>query len=125
MFRRSAAAATLLIALATHALAGGHAVIRVVEMPKALAAGRPLALAFTVHDALGAPIDRLRPVVVAECGKARFRVGARPAGTSGTYTAALRFPRAGAWKLTVDSGYCGNTHVMHGIQVAAAPVAAR
>lgn len=119
MIRRFLFSAALAVAFVAPAVAGGHATIRVSDLPKVLIARQPVAVEFTIHDAVGTPISKLHPVLIAERGKERMRITARPTGRAGRYAAPVAFPSGGAWTLTVDSGYCGNTHVMRDVQVAA------
>lgn len=102
------------------ALAGGQATIRVAELPKSFVAGQTVNVAFTVHDAVGSPLGKLHPRVIATLGKRRVEVPAMAVKQEGGYQAAVKFPAAGAWTLTVDSQYCGNTNVIHGVEVLAA-----
>lgn len=101
------------------AFAGGHATIAVSELPKRMEAGRAVAVDFTIHDAAGQPMSRLQPTLVATLGRTRLEVPAAPGRRPGSYQAELRFPRSGAWTLTVDSHFCGNTHVMRNVAVLA------
>jgi hypothetical protein len=110
------------VALVVSSLAqgGGHATIRVSRLPETLVAGRPTWVHFTVHDALGKPINKLRPVLIAVKGDQRVSLQAKPVKQEGGYQARLSFPSAGEWTLTVDSKYCHNTAVLRDIQVLAA-----
>lgn len=119
---RKILALALLATLATSALAqaGGQATIKVAEMPKHFVAGQTVLVNFTVHDAVGSPMSKLQPTVIATLGKRRVEIPATAVKQEGGYQAAVRFPSAGAWTLTVDSKYCGNTNVMRGVQVLAA-----
>lgn len=110
---------TTLVASAL-AQAGGRATIQVGELPRSLVAGQTVSVSFTIHDAAGSPINKLKPTVIATLGKRQIVVPAVAVKQEGGYQAAVRFPSAGEWTLTVDSKYCGNTNVMHGVQVLAA-----
>jgi uncharacterized protein (DUF58 family) len=101
------------------AIAGGHATIKVSALPK-LVAGKSTTVTFTIHDAVGNPLEELKPVVVAQRGKEKLEFRARPVKTAGGYAADLVLPAGSNWTLTVDSGYCGNTNVMRNVSVLAA-----
>ncbi len=113
-------AAAGLVLGAPLALAGGHATIKVSALPPKLVAGKSTTVTFTVHDAVGQPLDDLKPMLVATRGKERVQVRAHAVKQAGGYAANLVLPAGGDWTLTVDSGYCGNTHVMKNINVLAA-----
>jgi hypothetical protein len=121
MIRKTLALALLAtLAGSALALAGGQATIKVVDMPKSFVAGETVTVSFTVHDAVGKPLSRLEPTLVAQLGRRRIEVPAVPVKMEGGYQAAVKLPSAGEWTLTVDSKYCGNTNVMRGVQVLAA-----
>lgn len=121
MKRQILALALAVTLVPAFALAGGHATIRVAEMPKRMIAGQVVVVDFTIHDAVGNPISTLRPTLIATQGRRRVEVAAAAAPKKeGAYQAAVRFPASGEWTLTVDSKYCGNTNVMRGVQVLAA-----
>jgi len=101
-------------------MAGGHANIKVADLPKSIVAGQPVAVTFTVHDPAGRPIAKLKPVLIATRGDQRVEVPARAAKRAGSYQAAISLPGSGEWTVTVDSRYCGNTCVLRGVQVLAA-----
>jgi len=107
-------------ALSGLAQAGGHATIKVSQLPKNFRAGETVSVNFTIHDAVGSPMNELSPTVIASLGKRQVVVPATAVKKDGAYQAAVKFPSAGAWTLTVDSKYCGNTNVMRGVQVLAA-----
>lgn len=119
---RKILALALLATLSSSALAqaGGHATIKVSELPRRFVAGETVVVNFTVHDALSHPMNKLQPLVIATLGDRRVQVAAKAVRKNGAYQAAVRFPSAGEWTLTVDSRYCGNTNVMRGVQVLAA-----
>ena len=108
------------LALSSAALAGGHATIKVSELPKNFRAGETVAVNFAVHNAVGGEMNDLTPTVIASLGKRQVVVPAKSLKKDGAYTADVKFPSAGSWTLTVDSKYCGNTNVMRGVMVLAA-----
>lgn len=107
------------LAPAAPAFAGGQANIRVADLPKSFVAGETAIVTFTVQDAVGRPLSKLEPTLIAQLGRLRVEVPAARAKAEGAYQAIVRFPSAGAWTLTVDSHYCGNTNVLRGVQVLA------
>ena len=118
---RKLASTTLLLALAAFpAFAGGQATIRVSALDKTLVARKPVNVEFTVHDAVGQPLAQLKPVVIATCGNRRIEVLAKRTQQRGAYAAAVTFPSAGEWTITVDSRYCHNTNITKGVMVLAA-----
>ena len=117
-FALTIAAFALLVPSLT--MAGGHANIKVAELPKSIVAGQPVTVTFTVHDAAGRPLAKLKPVLIATRGDQRVEVQARSAKRAGSYQAAVSIPGDGEWTLTVDSRYCGNTCVLRGVNVLAA-----
>ena len=121
MFRRFVLPIAAFALLApTLAIAGGQANIKVLDLPKSIVAGKPVTVTFTVHDAAGRPLAKLKPVLIATRGDQRVEVPARPMKLAGSYQAAVSIPGDGAWTVTVDSRYCGNTCVLRGVQVLAA-----
>ena len=107
-------------ALVPAAFAGGHATINVSGLPKSLVAGQPTTVEFTVHDAIGRPMSKLRPVLIATRGTEKVEVAAKRTRRAGQYAAAVALPSGGEWTLTLDIRYCGNTRVLRGVQVMAA-----
>lgn len=126
MIRKIAALALAAsLAAVTLAHAGGHATIKVAELPKRFVAGETVPVSFTVHDAVGNAMNDLRPSVIATLGRRRVVVDAVAAKRNGAYEALMKFPASGEWTLTVDSKYCGNTCVVRGVQVSAAKQAVK
>jgi hypothetical protein len=126
MFQRSllvslAAAA----ALASSALAGGHATIRVVALPDAVVADRAFDLEFDILHNGQEPMLRLTPVVVATSGSKSIRLPAMETKRAGRYAAAVKLPRQGTWQLVIESNFCGNRLVLEPTKVAPARMAAR
>jgi hypothetical protein len=112
--------AVLSLVSAAPLLAGGQATITVSELPRSIRATQPVNVTFTVVDVANQPLNDLKPVVIASQGDKTVKVKASRVKVEGGYLAAVKFPAAGEWTLTVDSNYCHNTHVMHGVQVVAA-----
>lgn len=108
------------LALSSAALAGGHATIKVSELPRNFRAGEAVTVNFTIHNAVGGEMNDLTPTVIASLGKRQVVVPAKSLKKDGAYTADVKFPSAGSWTLTVDSKYCGNTNVTRGLMVLAA-----
>jgi hypothetical protein len=108
------------LVMSSLAQAGGRAVIQVGELPKSFVAGQTVPVSFTITNVEGRPLKELHPTVIATLGKRRVEVRAVATKQEGGYQAAVRFPSAGEWTLTVDSKYCQNTNVIHGVQVLAA-----
>lgn len=90
--------------------AGGWAVITVENLPDQVVVGQPETLTFTVRQHGRAPLDGLKPTVEAEAGGRAVRVAATPGTEPGRYIASLTLPNAGAWTLTIHSGF-GNSRV--------------
>ena len=121
MIRRvSLLIAMLSLACAAPLIAGGQATITVSELPSSIRATQPVNVMFTVVDVANQPLNDLKPVVIATRGDQSIKIKASRVKVEGGYLAAVKFPAAGDWTLTVDSNYCHNTHVMHGVKVVAA-----
>ena len=118
--RVSLLVAVLSLACAAPLMAGGQAYISVTELPSSIRATQKVNVMFTVRDAANEPLNDLKPVVIATQGDKSIKIKASRVKVEGGYLAAVAFPAAGEWTLTVDSNYCHNTHVMRGVQVAAA-----
>jgi mono/diheme cytochrome c family protein len=84
---------------------GGWAAVTVQDLPDYAVAGQPLSLTFTVRQHGVTPLSRLEPRVEAEGGGATSTAVAEPAREPGQYTARLALPHAGAWRITIHSGF--------------------
>ena len=91
---------------------GGWAVITLDDLPDAVIAGKPVTLTFTVRQHGHKPLDNLHPSIDASPaqGGDHIRADAAPAEGTGRYTSTLNLPAAGAWRLTINSGW-GSSHV--------------
>ena len=96
----------LLPALMGHA--GGWAVITVDELPDYAEVGKPLALSFVVRQHGVTTLDQLRASVEAVSGGSPLKVQATSV-RGGRYSASLTLPKAGAWSITIKSGF-GNSN---------------
>ena len=98
----------LLTLLAVHF--GGWAVITVEDLPDQVAVGQPVSLTFAVRQHGRTLLSGLSPRVEAKGGGQTVRAAAATATGTGRYTASLTLPNAGAWTITVYSGF-GNSNL--------------
>jgi len=114
--------ALTIAALAATAFArGGWAVITVDDLPQALTVGHATSIGFMVRQHGHAPLDRLKPTIVASDDKhdaADVTVSATPTGPAGHYVATLVVPRSGDWTLTINSGFGGSRVTLYPIPAA-------
>ncbi len=89
---------------------GGWAVITVEDLPDQIAVGQPVTLDFTVRQHGNTLLSNLNPRVTAEAGQDRVSAAVQPGPSAGRYRASLTLPHAGAWTITVNSGF-GNSSV--------------
>jgi hypothetical protein len=95
-----------LVALPTLAMTGGGwSVLTVDELPEHLVAGRATEIAFVVRGHGTRPVSKLSPAIEAVSGSERVRAAALPGSRDGHYVAKLIVPAAGAWSLTLRSGF--------------------
>lgn len=94
--------AVLLTLVALHF--GGWAVITVEDLPDQLVVGQPVTLTFAVRQHGRTLLSGLNPRIDAKAGGQTVRAAAVAVGT-GRYAATLTLPRAGAWTITVYSGF--------------------
>jgi hypothetical protein len=85
--------------------AGGWAVITVEDLPDQVIVGQPLTLDFTVRQHGHTLLSHLKPRITAEAGGQQVSAAAQPGSAAGRYTATLTLPQAGAWTITVYSGF--------------------
>jgi mono/diheme cytochrome c family protein len=85
--------------------AGGWAVVTVDDLPARIEAAKPVTLAFTVRQHGMTPLGGLKPSIVAASGSSRVETNATAAQDIGQYSAAITLPSAGAWILTINSGF--------------------
>jgi mono/diheme cytochrome c family protein len=99
---RVAIAAALAALPVTH---GGWAVVTVQDLPEAVVVGRPTTLTYTVRQHGRTLLTGLRGRVTAEHGGLRVEVPAPPGESDGQYRATLTLTQAGAWTVTIHSGF--------------------
>jgi len=92
----------LLMAISSSALAGGRARIIGLHAPEAVVAGKSFELTFDVRPEAGR--REVEPVVKASLDGAEITVAA--VRTPRGYAAHLALPKAGNWRIRVDSQYC-------------------
>ena len=96
---------SLALVAATTAFAGGWAVITVENLPDSAVAGQPLTLRYTVRQHGVHLLAGLTGQVDATAGTLRTSAVGKPTADSGHYAAALTFPKAGEWTITIRSGF--------------------
>jgi cytochrome c len=89
---------------------GGWAVITVEDLPDQFAVGQPVTLDFTVRQHGHTLLSNLNPRVTAVAGQDQVSGSVQPGPSAGQYHASLTLPHAGAWTITVYSGF-GNNNV--------------
>jgi mono/diheme cytochrome c family protein len=98
-----------LLALLTLNL-GGWAVITVEDLPDQVPVGQPVTLDFTVRQHGHTLLSNLTPRVTAVAGQDQVSAAVQSGPSAGRYQASLTLPHAGAWTITVYSGF-GNNNV--------------
>jgi cytochrome c551/c552 len=109
---------------------GGWAAITVQDLPDYVVAGQPVTLSFIVRQHGVSKLSGLKPSVEARAtgagGGTTAEAPAAPGWEAGQYVATLTLPRAGAWRITIHSGF-GNSQVtllpLQAIAAGAAPPA--
>ena len=86
---------------------GGWAVVTVENPPEYLVAGTPTELRFMVRQHAVTVLSDLSPVVTARSGSSKIESRAARASNGG-YRAELTVPRAGEWRVEIESGF-GNS----------------
>ena len=89
---------------------GGWAVITVQDLPDQIVVGQPVTLDFMVRQHGHTLLSNLKPRVVAEAGGEQVSAAAQPGTSAGRYHASFTLPHAGAWTITVYSGF-GNSNL--------------
>lgn len=84
-------------------VAGGWAVVTVENPPEHLVVGAPYTIDYTVRAHGRELLTGLKGNVEARLGREVVRVNAKGAGSK--YSAVLTVPTAGAWTITVNSGF--------------------
>lgn len=92
----------LLMAISSSVLAGGRARITGLHAPEAVVAGKSFDLTFDVRPEIGR--REVEPVVKASLDGTEITVAA--VRMSRGYAAHLTLPKAGNWRIRVDSQYC-------------------
>ena len=111
----------VLLALAGAVYAGGWAIVTLSEFPDYAVAGKPLNLTFAVRQHGVTLLSDLQPKITATDGAGKAIKGKVAHGSAkGEYTAALTLPQPGEWKITIDSGFNGNTSTLPALKVIAA-----
>ena len=93
----------LLTLLAVHF--GGWAVITVEDLPDQVVVGQPVTLTFAVRQHGRTLMSGLNPRIEAKGGGQTVRTAAVATSGTGRYSANLTLPNAGAWTITVYSGF--------------------
>ena len=116
----------LLPALMAHA--GGWAVITVQALPDYVEAGKQVDVSYMVRRHGHTPLDLLRGTVEATSGRLSATGTVSPGGKPGLYAASITLPSAGAWSITIRSGFGKSditlvplTAVEHGTSLTRAP----
>ena len=103
---RSMAVAILLFSAAAAVYAGGWSIITIKDFPDYARAGHPLTLTFSVRQHGNHLLGGLKPTIQASAaGGLQVVAIATPTSIEGEYSATLRLPSPGNWKLRVDSGF--------------------
>ena len=89
---------------------GGWAVVTVENLPDQVVVGQPVTLDFTVRQHGHTLLSNLNARVVAEAGGDRVNATAQAGASEGRYRATVTLPHAGAWTITIYSGF-GNSNV--------------
>jgi len=84
---------------------GGWAVITVEDLPDQVVVGQPVTLTFAVRQHGHTLISGLNARVEAKSGGQTVRAAAAPVTGPGRYAATLTLPNAGAWTITMYSGF--------------------
>lgn len=86
-------------------LVGGWAAITVRELPDYVVAGEPVTLTFVVRQHGVTRLSGLHPSVQARAGAAVLDAVVKPGHDAGEYDATLTPLSAGAWTITIHSGF--------------------
>ena len=92
-------------AASTAATFGGWAVTTVQELPDYAVVGKPLTLTFEVRQHGRDLLKGLKPEIEAQSGKTELRAMALPGKTTGQFVSTITLPSAGAWTITINSGF--------------------
>src|SRR5262245_5786291 len=103
----------VVLVLASLVYAGGWAIITLSEFPDYTVAGKSWNLTFAVRQHGVTLLSDLQPKITATDATGNAIKGKVAPGISkGEYTAALTLPQPGDWKITIDSGFNGNTSTL-------------
>jgi hypothetical protein len=109
-----ALAGLLLPAAAT---AGGFATVQLSSLPAGTDAGGTWTPTLTILQHGVTPLDGLRPAIrITDSNGEITTFPARPAGTTGTYVADVRFPSAGMWRYEIWDGF-SQTHTFSPVTI--------
>lgn len=93
---------------------GGWAVVTIDDVPTQLTVGKPTTFTFVVRQHGVTLMNDLKPTVEARSGAmiggTTVKVAATRTTVDGQYTASLTVPKAGEWRVTVNSSW-GNSHI--------------
>jgi mono/diheme cytochrome c family protein len=99
----------LVLSLVTGASAGGWAVVTLNDFPDYVVAGKPMSVSFTVRQHGQTLLSGMQPIVSATNSSGLVvKAEAKAARARGEYNAALKFPDAGEWTITIVSGFNDN-----------------
>jgi len=110
MNRRLLSSVVLALAVAVPgiALTGGYVDIKAASLPREVAVGRVVPVAFTVTYPNGDPCPAARPVVRLSSGRTQREFAAVATKDPGAYLAHVKLPREGEWSVVIDARYCTN-----------------
>ena len=113
MNRTRTIALVSVLALSASAYAfGGWAVVTLDDLPTSLTVGKPTTFTFVVRQHGHTLMDDVKPSIEAKTGGmiggSTVTVDARRMKESGRYSATLSVPKAGEWRITINSGW-GNS----------------
>ena len=100
--------------------AGGWAIVTVEELPERIVAAENVPLRFSVRQHGQRLVAGLQPEIEFTFGARSGRVAAEPMDRTGYYTAVIRLPEPGLWRLTIHSGFGTSKLTLNPIEVVAA-----
>ena len=93
---------------------GGWAVVTIDDLPTQFTVGKPTTFTFVIRQHGVSLMNDVKPTLEARTGSmvggTTVNVAATRTNADGQYTASLTVPKAGEWRLTVNSGL-GNSHI--------------
>ena len=93
---------------------GGWAVVTLDDLPTQLTVGKPTTFTFVIRQHGVSLMNDVKPMLEAKTGSViggtTVNVAATRTSADGQYTASLTVPKAGEWRVTVNSGW-GNSHI--------------